>query len=259
MSPRPEHSQHFVLIGCEVLFREVCHLSAACRNMVDHVWLCQGLHDLGPDKMSARLQEEIDAVDEGACDAILLAFGLCNNGILGLTARHTPLVIPRAHDCITLFLGSRQRYREHFDAQPGTFYLTSGWLERDENAVLEERGTAIPDQLGLGASMEQLRAQYGEENAQYIMETLGDLTRHYSRIAYIEMDFTRDLGFREKASQTAAGKGWEFELLQGDLGLLQRLLDGEWDEDFLVVAPGCAVAASYDEQILASSPPDRAD
>lgn len=40
------------------------------------------------------------------------------------------LVIPRAHDCITLYLGSRQRYLEQFNARPGTYWYSLDYLER---------------------------------------------------------------------------------------------------------------------------------
>ena len=36
---------------------------------------------------------------------ILLGYGLCGNGLDGLSARHTRLVLPRAHDCIGLLMG----------------------------------------------------------------------------------------------------------------------------------------------------------
>ena len=79
--------------------------------------------------MRERLQAAIDATDPGKHDAVALAYGLCNNGLVGLVARQLPVVIPRAHDCITLFIGDRQRYEEYFHANPGTYYYTSGWLE----------------------------------------------------------------------------------------------------------------------------------
>ena len=58
-----------------------------------------------------------------------------------------PLVIPRAHDCIALFMGSRQRYREYFDAHPGTYYRTSGWIERDDATSAGEE--TVSQRLGL--------------------------------------------------------------------------------------------------------------
>ena len=59
--------------------------------------------------MSARLGEILASVDESKYEAILLGYGLCSNGLVGLTARSIPLVIP-VHDCITLFLGSKEQY-----------------------------------------------------------------------------------------------------------------------------------------------------
>ena len=90
----------------------------------------KGLHDLGSEQMQARVQEAVDAVDTEAYDAILLGYGLCNNGLVGITAKDIPLVLPRAHDCITLFLGDRKRYSTYFIDHPGTYFKTSGWIER---------------------------------------------------------------------------------------------------------------------------------
>lgn len=252
---RPPHCRRYALIGCEVLFREICHLSATCPHTVDHLWQSQGLHDLGAERMSARLQQVIDDLPADTYDAVLLAFALCNNGVLGLTARDCPLVIPKAHDCISLFLGSRHRYREEFDAHPGTFFLTSGWIERDE-ATVEDAGGTIADRLGLVIDREALIEEYGEENAAFIAEQMGDLTAHYDRLAYIEMGFEENLGFRDVAAAEAQKRGWRFAELAGDLDLLRRLLSGTWDEDFVVARPGETLQASHDDDVLCRRPAD---
>ena len=102
------------LIACEIAFREICLCAANSRNVVDPQFLPKGLHDIETRDMVARLQEEIDGTDE-KYGAILLGYGLCNNGTVGLVARNAPLVLPKAHDCITFFLGSRRRYQEFFE------------------------------------------------------------------------------------------------------------------------------------------------
>jgi len=38
-------------------------------------------------------------------------------------------VVPRAHDCITLLLGSKERYAKLFGERPGTYWYSAGWLE----------------------------------------------------------------------------------------------------------------------------------
>src|ERR1022692_646944 len=116
----------FKLISCEVLFREMCDACAHSPHQVDLEFLPKGLHDLGRKPMAAKVQEAVDRTPEGVYEAILLGYGLCGNGLDGLTARHTRLVLPRAHACIALLMGSRERYRQYFEENPGTYYRSTG-------------------------------------------------------------------------------------------------------------------------------------
>ena len=120
------------LIACEILYRELCAAVSRSINEVDIEFLPKGLHDIGQSGMSARLAEALAAVDESRYEAVLFGYGLCSNGLVGLTARNVPLVLPLAHDCITLFLGGKERYLEYFHAHPGVYFKTSGWIERGE-------------------------------------------------------------------------------------------------------------------------------
>ncbi len=238
-------------VACEVLYREMCYCVAKSRNIVDLCFLTQGLHDLGAEKMLARLQEEVNATDAKRYGAVVLAYALCNNGIVGLRAPAVPLVVPRAHDCITLFFGSHERYKEYFDRRPGTYFHTTGWRERD-GTDLEAAPSPAKTQLGAGRTYEDYVAAYGEDNARYIMETLGDTRRNYDCLAYIDMGIREDLGYDRDAEQEATKKGWAFERIKGDLTLLNQLVDGDWDERrFLVVPPGHRITATYDGGIIA--------
>ena len=238
-------------IACEIVHRELCFLAALARNIVDLHFLPKGLHDIETPHMVARIQQAIDATEAGLYDAIVLAYGLCNNGTVGLRAGDVPLVIPRAHDCITFFLGSRQRYQEQFDEHPGTYYRTTGWSERNFSAV-EGR---VNDNLGLNRTYEELVRQYGEENARYVHEMTSGWEQHYDRIAYVDQGLEGRLRHDRRAEEDAEGRGWRFVKLPGDLGLLSRLLDGRWeDAEFLVVPPACRIAASNDERILVARP-----
>ena len=126
------------VIACEILFRELCHCAARSPSLVDFEFLTQGHHDT-PKQGRVEIQRRIDAVPAGKYDAIVLGYGLCSNIVTGLVSTHTRLVIPRAHDCISLFLGSKERYQEHFASHPGTYYYTSGWLE-----CLRRRAGTVP-------------------------------------------------------------------------------------------------------------------
>jgi hypothetical protein len=223
---------------------------ARSTNQVDIEFLPKGLHDIGQEKMSARLHEVLGQGDDQPYEAVLLGYGLCSNGLVGLAAGNVPLVVPRAHDCITLFLGNKQRYVEYFHSHPGAYFKTSGWIERAQD-IVQYGPDSIQKRDGLVQSYDELVAKYGEDNARYLWEQLCDLTRNYSRLTYIEMGIEPDGRFEEETRRQAAQRGWEFEKLQGDLSLIQALVDGPWeDERFLVVPPGHRVAASFDGEII---------
>jgi len=282
------------IIACEISFREICMAAARSTNLVDFEFLPQGYHD-NPDIGRALIQEKIASVENGKYDAILLGYALCNNMLVGLTTHHIPLVIPRAHDCITFFFGSKERYMEYHTSRPGTYYYTSGWLEhrkrkservptvgygakprKPETSVSEantlrnntsggtEQSTTeeypqsqhheVPlstQSAGRMKSYQELVEQYGEDNANYVMEILGNWTQNYTHGLLIDFDFTRHLNLREQVREICRQHGWEYDELEGDMSLLQRLLDGDWDdEDFLVVNPGEIIRATYDERVI---------
>lgn len=238
------------LIACEILCRELCMAVARSINQVDLEFLPKGLHDIGQAGMSARLREALAAVDDSKYEAILFGYGLCSNGLVGLTAKRVPLVVPRAHDCITLFLGDKQRYLEYFHTHAGVYFKTSGWIERGEG-LSQYPQDSIQNQAGMTQTYDELAAKYGEDNAKFLYGQLGDMTRNYRKIAYIEMGVEPDDRFERLARDEAAERGWEFEKLSGDMTLIQQLVDGPWDaERFLVVPPGHRVAASFDHRII---------
>jgi hypothetical protein len=239
------------LLSCEILYREFCAAVSRSNNIVDVEFLTKGLHDIGSEGMLERLQAAVDRVGPGY-DAVLMGYGLCNNGLVGLTARKVRLVAPRAHDCITLFLGSKERYLDYFQSNPGVFYETTGWLERGEsNGELSQ--LALGKKLGMAQTYEQLVERYGEDNAQFLWDELGSLTRHYNKITFIEMGVEPDFSFERRAREKAKARGWRFDKIQGDLGLFQRLVDGAWDDrEFLVVPPGFRISAHYNAGIIAA-------
>ncbi len=61
---------------------------------------------------------------------------------------------------------------------------------------------------------------------------------------------------RSSAREEAQEKGWQYEALRGDIGLLRRLMNGEWDpEEFLIVQPGQEVAPTYRDAIIGTEGP----
>ncbi|NLX12685.1 MAG: DUF1638 domain-containing protein [Phycisphaerales bacterium] len=242
------------LISCEIFYREMCAVVARSPNCVDIEFLPYGLHTAGTDRMKERLQQAIDQVEPDKYEAVLLGYGLCNNGICGLQAGADPLIVPRAHDCITLFLGSKERYLDYFNNHPGVYYQTTGWVERGTvNGELEQSSFAATS--GMNMNYEEMVAKYGEDNARYLYEQFGDLLRNYTQYTFIEMGIEPDDSHELIAREKAQARNWTFEKIRGDITLIQRLVDGPWDEDvFLTVPPGHRLVACYDDSIIASEP-----
>jgi hypothetical protein len=234
-------------ITCDALARPVYWCAAQSPHIVDVELLRFGLHSQ-PNDLRAMLQARIEAAAEGY-DAIVLAYGLCGKATAGLKAVGTPLVLPRAHDCITLFLGSRARYTDQFENKPGTYWYVQDYIERGEGSNTT---------LSIGAGMEsnvqdtykEYVQKYGEDNAAYLMEVMGAWQQHYQRAAFIDMGIGNGAAVAAKAQDEATRRGWAFERLAGDLTLIRRLLWGEWDADFLILQPGQAIEMSYDESVV---------
>jgi hypothetical protein len=244
------------VIACEVVARELYWCAARARHATDITLLPQGLHD-NSDTLRGRLQDAIDAADPDRFDALLLGYGLCNNSLAGVRAGRVPLVVPRAHDCITLLLGSKERYAKLFGECPGTYWFSSGWVEcrerRGERFDPRQNSGLGPDYRG--ADFSELAARYGEDNAKYLAEFMGHWEDHYTRGVLIRFDFDRRLGLDEEVRRLCAEKGWSYAEEPGDLSLLQAGLDDEWDAArFLTLAPGQAVRPRYDENILDAQP-----
>lgn len=236
------------LIACEVLTREVCRYVAESPHTIDLEFTPKGAHD-DSNTLRALVQSRIDQAEASPrqYDAILLGYGLCGNSTAGLGARKTRLVIPRAHDCCTLFLGSREKFQQHFADAPSTPFSAAGYMERDGAYTRESN---LSSTMGLYATLEEYIAQYGEENGRYIFETLyGSIqAAEGNRVVFIDTPETRHLNYLERCRQRAQQEGKELVVLQGSGRLLRKLVFGEWDDEFLLVEPGQRIAAVYDWQ-----------
>jgi hypothetical protein len=235
----------YLLIGCEVLLRELADAVARSSHTIDVEFLPKGLHDLGGERMREALQTAVDRADPERYAAVLMGYALCGLGLNGLEARRVPLVAPRAHDCIALLMGSRQRYDTYFKAHGGVFFRSTGWLERGRD--IEQLARAA----GTDFTLADLIAKYGEDNGRYLYEEFTSYQKLYGQLTFIETGLECDDRFEQDARAEAVEKDWAFEKITGDLGLFRKLVDGEWDPaDFLVVAPGERIAASYDDGII---------
>ncbi len=225
---------HYIVLSCEAMARAVYAEAATVTPVVTVRLLAQGLHNT-PKNLRTILQDQIDAIQPGECDAILLVYGICGTSTTNLITRHTPVVLPRAHDCITLYLGSRQRYQQEFDTHPGTYWYSMDYLERQAGDSMVALGVSEMDQMS--DVYEQYVQKYGKDNADYLMEAMGEWQKHYDRAVFIDNNTGDSAPYEQRAAEHAQRRGWLFERRQGDRRLVRMLLAGEWSEDEFLVAP----------------------
>ncbi len=210
--------------------RETYFCATRSKNVIDVVLMQQGLHN-EPDKLRSEVQKSLDrTVDcqDHPYDASLLGYGLCSNGIVGLSAK-IPIVVPRGHDCITLLLGSKEKYQQYFDTHRGVYWYSSGWIEAGD-----QPGRQRYEQL-----LKENKEKYGDDNAKYLMETEQNWMKEYNWATYIDWGLVNSRKDKQYTKRCAKFLGWNYDELKGDPGLMQRLLNGDWnDKEFLTVQPG---------------------
>lgn len=240
----------FLVIACESIFREASQAAASSPHICDLVFLPFGLHD-SPEKLRLEVQRQIDCVSyDQAYDAILLGYGLCSRGTADVSTRSIPIVIPRVHDCITLFLGSREHYAAEFGEHPGTYYFTSGWIERKDGDA--DQGSSLHD-AKLQARYQEYVERFGEDNAEYLIEQEKGWLRHYNRAAFINTGVGDVEYYRRFTREVAESKGWASEEIPGNTRLIDLLFAGEWNSaEFLVVQPGQTTVEAVNSEIISA-------
>ena len=240
----------FKLISCNVFEREVCWCVARTPHLIDPEFIELGEHARS-ESLRKTIQGKIDAADASGrnYDAILILFGICGNAGIGLSAGKIKLVLPRAHDCATVLLGSRQKFQEHFQANPSTPFSSSGYFERGEYFLRTGEGDAA---IHYGDAYAEFVERYGPENAAYIWEQLHPPAAQNpdeDRAVFIDLPQTAHLGYAEEFRKKVEAAGKRYERLEGSVRLIEALLGGRWDEgDFLIVPPGQKTAGVYDWQ-----------
>lgn len=210
--------------------REAYYCAARSKNVVDVVLMEQGLHD-EPQRLCTEVRKALENtldIQGRPYDASLLGYGLCSNGIVGLSAE-TPIVVPRGHDCITLLLGSKDKYKEYFDSHRGVYWYSPGWIESGKQ----------PSKERYEKLLEEYKEKYGDDNAQYLMEVEQSWMKEYNWATFVDWGLTDSGEYKNYTKRCAEFLHWNYDELKGSADLMQKLIDGDWHEsEFLVVKPG---------------------
>ncbi|NLJ36104.1 MAG: DUF1638 domain-containing protein [candidate division WS1 bacterium] len=235
------------VVACGVFESELGRLSRQSANSIDLVFLDAGLHE-EPERIRSELQRTIDEAEGHGYDAVVAAYGLCGRGTAGIIARTIPVVLLRVHDCITLFLGSRDAYMEQFRRHPGTFYITPGWYDkkvrRSQSLTASRSSQPHPENDPRYAAWAD---RFGAERARFLIHFHDSWKRNYTRAVYIDTCAAGQCEQVERyARDLAAAMGWRYERLDGSSDLLADAIEGRWGSgNMLVLQPGqCSVATT---------------
>lgn len=236
MQTSSTNSKPIAVIACGVLALDCKHLAETLDVDLQLHFLPGGLHRT-PTRLREELQHAIDRIDhEGGVERIVIGYGLCGRGTVGIHARRTPLVIPLVHDCIALFLGSDAAYRQQFAQAPGTYYLSAGWVEEKHDT---ESGMGSGPPTALHASSDaNLQKRFGSDNAAFIKDFMQSWTRNYTRSAFIDTGVGGSKEqYAQKAESLARAHAWDYERLEGTHDLLQEAFLCEQSSDHVLVVP----------------------
>jgi hypothetical protein len=180
-----------------------------------------------------------------AVEAIVLVFGLCGRGVENLRHERCPIILARAHDCTTLFLGDKDRYAAYVKANPGTYWYNPGFI----------RGGKIPGPDREDRLREEFGQKFDPEDVEFLIEQDRAGLAHYDRAAYVSMELGDTKKDEDYTRTCAACRNWGFDRVPGNSELLQALLRGDWDEKrFLIVPPHQVIRLTADDTIIRAEP-----
>jgi len=178
---------------------------------------------LAPEKLNAYLCDFIPRLVN--VDYLLLPMGRCGNGTLGVPSCNTTLVLPKCDDCISLLLSIERL--SNVDRPKYSFFFTDSWLDGKRSFVRE---------------YEYSVKKYGQKTADTLMQTIYN---HYKYFTYVDSRFGDFDAASAQVSPLAKAAGVEIQRIEASCGVLRKMLDLNFDEDFMLVPPGQKVVFEF--------------
>ena len=239
-------------ICCDVFARIACELVAKSPNVVDLEFIPMLAH-VEPVDLRNLIQEKINTTTNQLgrrYDAIILGFGICGNAVMGLSGQ-IPIIIPRAHDCCTLLMGSKEKFLSAFGNTLSSRWCSTGYYERTFGYNSNYQHVEQMDNYKTSPEYIKYLEDYDEETADYLWETLHPKIESHESV-YIEIEGQEYSDACKNYKETMDRLGIDLRVVSGDISFLEALVSGDWDESkFLYVPPGKVITGVYDmEEVM---------
>ena len=240
----------YLVIACGVLNDDIESCAKRLHNEYIFWYVPEKLHT-EPQKLWKNVQELIDKADEellpasesaDGIEGILLVIGLCGGMTNGISSKKHSLTMPRIHDCISLYLGSAEKYDRLFKKYGGKVYWFSPAFFKQEY---------MPSEKNIVKRKLTLMEQFDDEEAvDYIIETEMAPLQNYTHGALVDDETSPSQALTDEASSMCASYKWQLDRHVSSPNLFISLLNND-DSDSLVHAkPHESLFPSNDDRII---------
>ena len=210
-------SESTVIVACENLKDYVRAAQEACHTDFPVVLLDRSFH-IRPAHMRDHVIERLGELPEDV-ETVLVAMGFCGGSWEDIECDKR-LVIPRIDDCISIVLTTTDEVNQN-PKQVGHFYMY---------------GT-VAGGLTVGELYDDINGKRGPKTAQAVIDMMYEGFRSIDVVDTGVYD-CHDPDYLAKVQRDADLIGAEIEYVPGSNVLLEKLVSGRWDDQFLVVEPG---------------------
>ena len=212
---------HTVILACSAMSLHVAAAQKTMKTDFPVIEVDSSFHE-NPSKMRQKIIETLEQMEK-SIDTVLVAMGFCGGSWEDI-ATDKRIVIPRVDDCITLLLHTDDTWYPNLK-QCGHLYL------RDD----------IEGKFSPKSIKKNLCSQYGDSEGSFVFRTwFGSYTNAdiFDTGAYDCHSEAYMLEAMENADLMEA----TLDYVPGSNLILEKLVSGRWDQQFLVIEPGNTVS-----------------
>lgn len=202
-----------VILSCPTLKKEIQHILREHKLDTPVYFLPRRLH-ADPKELAEYLQNTIDSFDN--VDRILICVSGCGGGTAKLRATTAELVIPKTRDCLDLLLSGDDV--KSINRAPGGIFMTESWW-----ATMKEGELNLEKQI----------AEKGEKEGK---ACLRKMFKGFEHFYVVDTGTYNTQAVVDELKPLVDVLDGTIEVVGGGYSILRKLLSGDIDGDFRVIA-----------------------